>query len=249
MNLLSASAVDAGLIGDIVLLAIILIVCLVTAKKGFARCAVGVLSWLLSIFLAFTFCKVLAQNLQNWFSWLDKLSSFFLSFFEGIEILNVDVSNNVSEDLTETGLPAFVVKYLSSLFTDTSEIPLGTTAAQLLAPYCAQLLLTVISFFIIFIGVKIIAMVLNATLSKAVENIPVVKEVNSILGFIVGIIYSVLFVGIAAFVLTLIPFEFITDFIEQTTLISFIYHNNPLGLLINWSMSSDWVKDFITTVK
>lgn len=238
-------SVNTGLVGDIVLAAVLLIFALAMGSRGFMRSLVGFLGTVLSVVLASLFAKTMASYLQEWFGLLDKFSDFFAELLSKIDILNVDVSKNVSEGLQTAGIPEIMITMIVSAFTGNEVIKEGTTAAQVVAPLMGQLLLLLISFVIIFALVKLIQFILNGTLSKAVENIPVVKSVNCMLGFILGIIEGLFIVYVVLYVCSIFQIQFITNFINSTTFIKFFYDNNLFAGLAKWVISSDWIIDYI----
>lgn len=244
-NLLSFGA---GTVGDILVFIVIMIFGVIACSRGFFRCLVGFVGTVLSIVLAFLFCKATAISLQSWFGLLDKLTDAFVKLFSNIKSLNVDVSGNVSDNLTNVGVPAFIVYIIIGSFVDLSTIASGTTAAQLVAPVVANMVLLLISFLIIFILVKIICFILNNTLGEAISNIPVIKSVNAFLGFVLGVIEGLFLIYCILYILALFQAEAINSYISTTVLISAFYNHNILGYLINWLISADWFVDYITAI-
>lgn len=239
-------SVNMGLVGDIILAALLLIFAFATGSRGFMRSLVGFLGTVLSVVLAVVFSKTLASYFQEWFGLLDKFTEFFTNLLSKIEILNVDVSGNVTEGLETAGVPAFMIKLIVSAFAGGETIKTGTTAAQVIAPLIGQLLLLLISFILIFALIKIIQLILNGTISKAVETIPVIKSVNSMLGFILGAVEGLFFAYFILYVFSIFQIQAVTNFINSTTFIKALYDNNLFGWLAKWVVSSDWIIDYLT---
>ncbi len=244
-NLLSFGA---GTIGDILVFVVVAIFGVIACSRGFFRCLVGFIGTILSIVLAFLFCKATAISLQSWFGLLDKLTDAFVGLFSNVKSLNIDVSGNVSENLTEVGVPAFIIYIIIASFVDVSSISSGTTAAQLISPVVANMVLLLISFLIIFILVKIICFILNRTLGEAISNIPIVKSVNAFLGFLLGVVEGLFLIYCILYILALFQAEAINSYISTTVLINAFYNHNILGYLINWLISADWFVDYITAI-
>lgn len=241
-------SVNMGLVGDVILAVILLIFAFATGSRGFMRSLVGFLGTVLSVVLAVVFSKTIASYFQEWFGLLDKFTNFFTDLLSKIEILNVDVSGNVTEGLQNAGIPEFMIKIIVSAFAGGETIKAGTTAAQVIAPLIGQLLLLLISFVLIFTIIKVLELILNGTISKAVETIPVVKSVNSMLGFILGAIEGLFFAYFILYVFSLFQIEVVTNFINSTTFIKVLYDNNLFGWFAKWVVSSDWIIDYLTGI-
>lgn len=244
MVLDAAFEVTPSLIGDIVLIAIVLIFAFIAAYKGFFRCLIGFVGTVLSIVLAFIFCRTMANSLQNWFGLLDTFTKGFTDLISKIPAFAVPIENNVEASLSAANVPAFVVKLIVEALAGESVVA-GTTPAQLIAPVVANMALLVLSFFGIFLVIKIICIILNKTFGEAIRNIPGVRSLNSLLGFILGAAEGLFFVYCLLFLAALFPIQAVTDFITQTTVMNYLYNNNLLGYLINWIISTDWLKDSI----
>ena len=76
--------------------------------------------------------------------------------------------------------------------------------------------------------------VLKNVISGLVQSIPIVGTVDSALGFVVGILHGVLIVSLAIAVLALIPSESISAFFSEGILVNFLFHNNPIHVVLGW---------------
>jgi len=234
-----------SIIVDIVVIAIILVFGAVACAKGFMRCLIGFIGTVMSVVLALLLCKAVSSFFQEKFGWLTSISDFFCDRLSSIASLNVAIGE--ADELSSLSVPAFIVAIIAEAFSGTA-IPSGTTAAELIAPVLAQMLLNAISFLLVFILIKIICFILNKTLGEAFKRIPGVRSVNAILGFVVGAFEAILFICAALFVITLFPTDGVRSFISSTTILNFFYNNNIAGMLFKLIVSSGWVVDFVTAL-
>lgn len=234
-----------AIIADIVVVVIILVFGAVACAKGFMRCLIGFVGTVMSVVLALLLCKAVSSFFQEQFRWLSSLSGFFCDRLSTIDSLNVAISE--ANELSSLSVPAFIVSIVAEAFSGTP-IPAGTTAAQLIAPVLAQMLLNVISFLLVFFLVKIICYILNKTLGEAFKRIPGIRSVNAILGFAVGAFEAILFICAALFVIALFPTDGVREFISSTSILNFFYNNNIAGMLFKLIVSSGWVTDFVTSL-
>lgn len=239
-------ATTPAVIADIAVIAIILIVASVTAARGFMKCLIGFVGTVLSVVLALLLCKAVSAFFQDLFGWLTALSNFFAERLSTIDGLNVVVSS--TDQLSDFNVSQFIISAIASAFSGGEEIPAGTTMAQLMAPVLAQLLLNIISFLIVFILIKVICFILNKTLGEAVRQIPIVRSVNALLGFAIGIVEAVLFICGTLSVIMFFPIDPLREFITSTAVLNFFYENNFAGMLFNLVVSSSWIVDFVNSI-
>lgn len=242
-DLLFSAVTAPAVIVDLVVIAIILVMAIVSSAKGFMKCLIGFIGTVMSIVLALLFCKAVSSFFQNQFGWLSSLSDFFCERFSSLSAFNVPIED--AKDLTNLNVPAFIVSVVIEAFSS-SPIPEGTTAAQLIAPVLAQYLLNIISFVIIFLLIKLVCFFLNKTLGEAFRTIPIIRSVNGILGFVVGVIEAVFLICTLLYVLSFIPADGVGEFIASTVIVQFFYENNIAGIIFKLTVSSGWVFDFVT---
>jgi hypothetical protein len=64
--------------------------------------------------------------------------------------------------------------------------------------------------------------------------LPIVGAVNSLLGFCVGALQGLLIVSGVVAVLSFIPIDGLTSFFNECVLVNWLYHNNPINLILSW---------------
>lgn len=242
-DLLFSAVTAPAVIVDLVAIAVILVMAIISSVKGFMKCLIGFIGTVMSVVLALVFCKAVSSFFQNQFGWLSSLSEFFCERFSTLSAFNVPIED--ATDLTNMNVPAFIVSVIIEAFSS-SPIPEGTTAAQLIAPVLAQYLLNIVSFIIIFLLIKLVCFFLNKTLGEVFRTIPIVRSVNGVLGFAVGAIEAILLICTILYVISFIPADGLNEFIASTTIVQFFYKNNISGLLFKLTVSSGWVFDFVT---
>jgi len=243
-NLLSYST--PSIICDVVVVLIVLIFGLIALSKGFFKCLMGFIGTIVAIVLAFTFAKTMSSYFEKWWGWLTKLTQFFTEKFSAINGFDMEITGDLNGDLSSAEVPAFIVSILIKVFSDT-EIPEGTTIAQLIASPLANLLIVAASFLIIFILIRLISVILANTVGLALNKMPVISGINKFFGFVLGIIEGLFLVYFILIVLSFIPVQAVTDMIYNSVLTRFLYDYNLFGWLLNFIINESFIKDILKT--
>ena len=232
LSLLSANwlpyAIDAAVVILIVLFAVS------SAKKGFVECFFGFISTIVAVVAAFTFMK----SLLSWTGGLFGLQNFIQEAVVGglgkVTGFDIDVSAaGIEAALADKNLPSFLINIVVDSVGN-QEVPIGTTLAMVVGASIAELTATLVSWLVVFILMKIALRIVRGILTSIVERLPIVGSLNHLLGFVVGGIKGLLIVCGVIAVVALIPAEGLNTFFNQTTILRFLYNDNPLHVVFGW---------------
>lgn len=217
---------------DILLVLLLLWGALSGARKGAVQSILGFVSTILAIILAFIFFKKAAVLLEDWFGLQTALAGRMEKVFLKFKYFDTDVSHEgVLEILKGTNLPSFLVKEIADSIGN-SNVPAGTTLAMQAGGVVARFISKAIAWLLIFVLVKIILWLFSKITSGVFRKIPLLGAADVLFGVIIGTIKSLFFIYGALALLTLIPIEGITTFINDTYLLKIFYHDNLLMKLI-----------------
>ncbi len=230
LHTLLSGGFQAAYIADIVVVAAFFIFALTGARKGAIRSIIGLVSTLTALILAFAFSDELAHaldgSLTEWIA--GKLEKTFLK----INGFDLDISAaGLKEGLSSVALPSFVEEFILDKFGN-KDLAAGTTLAVVAGKATAGLLVKILSWFILFLGVKIALALLSRLLSGIAARVSVLNAVNIFLGAFVGIFKAfVLVCGVLA-VLSLMPSAGVTEFFDASFFVRYLYNDNPLMKLL-----------------
>lgn len=209
---------------DIGIIMTIILSTLLGYKKGLIGVAFKIISFLLSIVLAFVLCKPVSNYIIN-------NTSIDNSIQKPIE--NTLMSNEIEEEsIEEQTMPEVITEYIQEEMikaTENAKNQIATVVAQ----NVTFAIINAISFIIIFITSKIILLVLKL-FSEQLTNMPIIKQFNKLGGTIYGVIrgFFILYLlfGIVSLILPIfnnIPLNAITN-----SYLGNIFYNNNLLLKI-----------------
>ncbi len=230
----SLLAVAATYVVDAVALLVILIFAAKAAKRGFVDCLFGLISTVGAFLIALVFTKAFLSLTGGLFGLQGVLAGSFEKTFSEVNGFNIDISaQGIENALADKKLPAFLIDMIMENFKG-SEIPYGTTLAMVVGGELGKLAATLIAGFALFLIAKLALRILKNVISGIVKSIPIVGTLDSALGFVVGILQGVLIVSLAIAVLALIPAEGISAFFSEGILVNFLFHNNPIHVVLGW---------------
>ena len=228
-----------GILLDIGFVIIILLCVVFGYKKGFFKSIAGFIGAVIAMFLAWVSAGFIANALyQGVFR--EKL----------IADISAVLSNDALESFTEkaaqviANLPGFLGNTLNNQGITSSQIEQSLQAAgnnaapataDLISPaiiWLLQLLLTVILFFILLIFVRLAVKLLGN-----VFRLPVLRQVDGILGGIFGIFKGFVYIFLACILLQLLmpiigsSSEHMKQVLDNSFIYQFVFYNNPITSL------------------
>lgn len=198
----------AAWVFDIIAVLLIVTTIIISAKKGFLSGLFSFAGWLISAFVAKTFCTVSADFVYNALL----KNKIYTTVLSAIEQHSADLSTSYNEFIES--LPETIQKLLESADIDAlgsilsdSGSSLETIAARVSEEVVGPVvltLLTAIAFILIFV-VTLFVVKLFARLFKGVKKIPLIGPINTFLGGVTGAIEAVIIIYILKIVI-----EFVT---------------------------------------
>ena len=234
-----AIAFHAAYIVDIILIVGLIIWAIIDAKRGFITCFFSFVSTIVAILVVSIFSKSIISWTNGLFGLEGLIGKGLGNWFGGVEIFNVDISQEgIFEYIEGLSLPGFLKKAVTDEVRAIYEtngwegIAAGTTLGQFIGAEIAGYLISIICAVVLFFLVKLIMLILRGILNKVVEGVPVFQKLNTILGMVVGILKCLFFACLILAVLSLIPAQGMVDFFNSSLIVKGLYNHNPIMALL-----------------
>ena len=233
LNLTMLNA-KAWSIADIVVVVILLAFAFVCARKGFIDCLFGFVSVIAALAVAILCTKLFISVTDGLFGLQDVFSGTFQDALLKIKGFDIDISvSGLEAALAEQNLPSFLVDLLIENFADET-IAAGTTLAFVVGQTCSRLLITGLSFLILFLVTKLLINLIKHILKALAEKIALIGSLDRLLGAVVGIVEGLLLVSFILSILSYIPSEAIMTYLNESMLAGWLYNNNLLSMIMGW---------------
>ncbi len=208
-----------SIIIDLIIVAIIALCIFLGYKKGLTQYIIKIFSFIIAVIVAF----ILFKPVSNWVIQNTTID-------EGIKEAVVNVVKNDVEDTgkvkEDSNLPKAMVDYINnSIESAVNEAKQNVieTAAETIANSAINVGVAILVFIIVRILLILVSM-----LSKALTNLPVIKQFDKAGGIIYGLLKSLVIIFIVFAIIS-----FISPMIEQTGIIVAINKSFIGGLLYN----------------
>lgn len=217
---------------DIIVILIILLSVFLGYKKGFVRTTISLLSFFIAIGLALLFYKPVAVILtEN--TTIDEWIIENIASDKKDEELD-ETTNNDGDTLQGTDAFLDMIGNLPSTFIagfDLEEIK--TDTKQEIAYKISELIMNLLSLIIIYVVVKL-TLVIAAFILDGIMKFPVLKQLNEILGMVIGAVIGFLEVYVAFAIITFISsicdISVVINTIKISAFARILFENN---LIIN----------------
>lgn len=205
-------------------------------SRGFIRIVFSLLSMILVLVLVSWITPYTTDFLKENTKLYDTLQEKCTERVQIKAMENMDDSMQQPQDITIAGIKLPEVLQKEFLEQTANNLLEETGVYQQAGSYLADWMLKGITFFIVFILVNIILRLIVGILDL-IAKLPVIKGVNRLLGLLAGLIQGLLIVWLLLFFVTI----FCTNtfgqqmlvYIEESNLLTFLYHNNGVLLLLN----------------
>lgn len=232
LTLLNAGVVNYVI--DILAVIVIIGVAIVSAKRGFADCLFGFISTIVAILLAFLLLKPVMNWTNGLFGLQDAVEKGCVSALSKIKGFSMDISNQgISEALAGKALPQFLIDAIVSSVGNES-IPAGTTIAMLAGDALGGFIVGLIVWVILFFVAKLLLMLVKNLVCSLIENLPIVSSLNTLLGFVLGLLQGLLVVSGIVAVLSILPIPGATNFFSNCMFVGLLYNHNPINVIVGW---------------
>ena len=211
---------------DLIVVAIIGICILTSAKRGFVKVLVEVVGFVLAIMITFTISSPLANATYDKFIEPPILEAASESSADSIEEIKQSALDALPEFITENAellgfsIEEFADKLNTESLSSSMTDPVKSASQQVVKPVVAQileLLYSIVLMIVLMFIVKIIAKFVNKMFSFSI-----IGKANSILGGIIGIPKGIVFAIIFCMIISLVMsfsgefFIFTNENVEKT---------------------------------
>lgn len=217
---------SAVVIVDILVVAIILIFALIGKHRGLIK----TLSWLVSLFLAFSLASTfsdLASPVVSEKVVFPLLSSKIQETTASHPENRAETSVEYSESFKKLGIPESIITdatdELSKAFNENISEPLIALTRNI-AYKITHALLFVIFFFVLLLVISLLLKVVNLA-----AKIPVLNCINKSLGLIFGLVFGYLIVIVLSFTLIRTGTYLSYEILEETTVLKFLCSILPIN--------------------
>lgn len=226
---------------DIIIVAIIVILTIIGWKSGFLLKVIKLASSLFGLIASILLARPFSTVLDKWFG-------------EGIalkieEFLLERISNggaqateeNIRIALADMALPEFIMDWIIDKVNTQETI---NAFVDTLTPLLKSLILLLIAFVVLFFGSMLVFALLKV-LAKMITSIPVIKQVDKVLGAIFGLFKAAVLIYVVLFLIGLLmPVPAINDLLggflttdmqletEEFRLSKWLYDNNVLKYIV-----------------
>jgi uncharacterized membrane protein required for colicin V production len=240
---------------DIAIYLLILVLVIIGFARGFFKQVLSTANWLVSLILAIVLVKPFSGLMQKT-ALQGTINNTIETWISSKDILNIayDPSSGnaqISEAISEVlKLPKFIADIIAKGIN--FDVPAGTTLAQVITPSIGVIVMTVISFLILFIGLIIILQIIIRFLNVVFDR-GILGIFNKILGAVLGLAKGFIIVCLAMLLVSIlsgvIPSlnEFLINDLklgqEGFSIGKYFYENNPLVAFFKGSFSFDNILD------
>jgi uncharacterized membrane protein required for colicin V production len=227
---------------DVVIVLSVIAFAVIGWKKGFLLKIVEMASSIFGLIASILLARPFAKVLDGWFGAAlgTKINTYLASLGPAF---SAQLSQaNVQSALEGLKLPTFMVDWIVGAINYDA---IASSVLDAIAPIIKSLALVVIAFIMLFFG-SMIVFVLLKVLAKMVTSIPVIKQIDKVLGVLFGLFKIAALIYILLFILGLLitipainnaigPFLY-TDMqldTDKFRLSKWLYNNNILKNFIN----------------
>ena len=232
-----------AIIVDLVIIVVLVIFVIVGVKRGFVLTLLPVISVVVAILLGIALkgpVRSLLGRTQMEQKITVSVTNIAQKALNGSKGVNAEASEEQKKDATDaSAIPKYISDTVKNWLAKAGENIFGedTDTAERLGTKAASLIMDLIAFLIIAVIAIIVMLIIKVIVKRTRElNIPVLHQLDSvgggILGFVLGaaILYGIAFVlGILASCGYLTSFA---ELVKQSLLGGFIYNRNIIGAII-----------------
>lgn len=229
-----------GYVLDIILVAIVAVFVVISAKKGLISASKNIITLILTVTLLASMQDVVLEALQN--SPLGDnikkmVSENVTKTYEAEELPDtVDTTDTEQAVMVceAMSLPTFLSNSIESSIRGMSEVK--NNVMDVITDSLTLLIMRIIAMLLLFILVRIFVFLI-VKLLESLFGLPVLKTINKSLGAVIGVLNAFLVIYIICGAVSVFTptdkLVLVNNAIEQTMLLKYVYNNNLLlGLLI-----------------
>lgn len=223
---------------DLSIILIMIVFGVVGYKKGFIRSITTLCSSIIALILSFIIYPIVNMLL--------KLTPIYTSIYQGvfkkIEIIDFgkgiqSQGNAILENIT--WLPDFLTMQIkNNNNTAMYELLGAATIQEYISSYVTHMIMSMLALLITWILLKVVLGIVFRILGSIIENLPVMSSLNRCAGLFFGLLKGVIALSILSLIVPLLitspVFENISQSIEGSILIRWLYENNFILIMYNY---------------
>ncbi len=206
------------MIVDLIIGIIVILFLIIGYKKGLIYCLINLATFIVAIVLAFVLCTPTAELVKNTTDIDENMKSFIVSHMPGGEEIDLKANDQLPDPIKNT-----IDSSVTSI-NEAKEKAIDATATEI-----TNNVIKAICFVIIFIVVKLLMWILKLV-SKIFTKIPVIGQINSLGGMIVGTLEGLIIVyvifGVISLISPMLTNTAIVDNINSSFFGKMMYNNN-----------------------
>ena len=231
---------------DIILLGICALIIVISAKRGFFRSMMGLVSKIVALIVAYTFTPALSNFLKENFIMrpvVDSISATIRSHLitDGVYDSSklADLPQSISELLSRYNVdPADLKETIDGLNT-TGEDAIETISRSIASPV-VSVISTAAAFLLIFVLTSVVLWIATMIINS-IFKLPVLHTANTVLGIVFGVVTAILIMFVYSAVVSSLVTSlgsistkfFGEDVVEHTILVKFFSKHDLLGIVKN----------------
>jgi uncharacterized membrane protein required for colicin V production len=206
------------MIVDLIIGVIIILFLIIGYKKGLVFCLINLATFIVAIVLAFALCSLVAELVKNTTDVDENMKAFIVSHMPGGEEIDLKANEQLPDPIKNA------IDDSVTAINDAKEKAIDATATEI-----TNNVLKAICFVAIFFLVKILMWVLKLV-SRIFTKIPVIEQINSLGGMIVGTLEGIIIVyvvfGVISLISPMLTNTAIVDSINGSFFGKMMYNNN-----------------------
>ena len=206
------------MIVDLIIGVIIILFLIIGYKQGLVFCLINLATFIVAIVLAFALCSPVAELVKNTTEIDENMKSFIVSHMPGGEEIDLKANEQLPEPIRNA------IDGSVTSINEAKEKAIDATATEI-----TNNVLKAICFVAIFFLVKILMLVLKVV-SRIFTKIPVIEQINTLGGMIVGALEGLILVyvifGVISLISPMLTNTAIVDSINDSFFGKMMYNNN-----------------------
>ena len=206
------------MIVDLIIGVIIILFLIIGYKKGLVFCLINLATFIVAIVLAFALCSPVAELVKNTTEIDENMKSFIVSHMPGGEEIDLKANEQLPEPIRNA------IDGSVTSINEAKEKAIDATATEI-----TNNVLKAICFVAVFFLVKILMLVLKVV-SRIFTKIPVIEQINTLGGMIVGALEGLILVyvifGVISLISPMLTNTAIVDSINDSFFGKMMYNNN-----------------------
>ena len=206
------------MIVDLIIGVVIILFLIIGYKKGLVFCLINLATFIVAIVLAFALCSPVAELVKNTTEIDENMKSFVISHMPGGEEIDLKANEQLPDPIKNA------IDDSVTAINEAKEKAIDATATEI-----TNNVLKAICFVAIFFLVKILMWVLKLV-SRIFTKIPVIEQINSLGGMIVGTLEGIIIVyvifGVISLISPMLTNTAIVDSINDSFFGKMMYNNN-----------------------